>query len=284
MRKFSFLILHVSLVAAIAGCATWRAQPPLRAATAEQLMELLQERQAAIRTMKGLFRAKIKGPGLPIAQRVEGAMYYRRPGSLRIQGFNHLGGELFELVLGNDAYRLRLPSLGKLFAGRMEEWERMGQIGRPFKLSFLTVSGAVGVASVSVGDGVNLVEDGDRYRLDVLTPMEAGQGKKFQLSRRLWFERRSLQVVQVDLMTEGGDVEVTIEFEDFREVVLPSIDQRTQTDLGAFSAPIMKPFRITTYDRRDQGSLVLTFHEIMVNTSLQPSELGVAGERGVSAG
>src|SRR5207249_10836158 len=120
-RYFAFFILNFALAAAIAGCATWRAQPPLRAATVEQLIELLREREAAIRTLKGLFRAQIKAPGIPIAQQVEGAVLYRRPDAFRLQGFNRLGRELLALVLGEDRYRVRLRTWGQVCTGRVTE-------------------------------------------------------------------------------------------------------------------------------------------------------------------
>src|SRR2546425_10068581 len=89
-RSFALFILNVALAMAIAGCATWGAQPPLRAATAEQLIELLRAREAAIHTLKGLFRAQIKAPGVPIAPLVEGAAFSSRPGALRVSGVTRL--------------------------------------------------------------------------------------------------------------------------------------------------------------------------------------------------
>ena len=92
-HAFYFLLLTFY---SLQGCAWFQPVPemPLKEATAEQLTGRLQEREAAIQTMKGLFRAQIAGSGIPIAQRVEGAMYYRRPEALRLQGFNQLGGKL----------------------------------------------------------------------------------------------------------------------------------------------------------------------------------------------
>src|SRR5881296_1216047 len=151
---FTFTFYLVTCYLGLAGCAVWpwRSEPPLREATAGQLTDLLREREAAIQTMKGLFRAQIKGPGIPIAQRLEGAMFYRRPNSLRLQGFDRLGSELFEFVLGEDLYRLRLPTMGKVYAGRPTELERMGEVGRPFQLSVWAMSGAVATAPVSNGE------------------------------------------------------------------------------------------------------------------------------------
>ncbi|MBI4400971.1 MAG: hypothetical protein HY581_05010 [Nitrospirae bacterium] len=276
LATFTFYLLPFTF--AMAGCAVWpwRVEPPLREATAEQLISLLQEREAAIQTMKGLFRAQIKGPGIPFAQRLEGAMYYRRPNALRLQGFTQLGGPLFELVLKEDVYRLRLAAEGQVYTGRVADLERKGKIGRPFQMSVLAMSGAVGIASVSKGETVRLSEDRDRYRLDVLAPGETGQSVPGRPVRRLWFERRSLQVVQEDRLSPTGEVEATVRFEDFRPVDMPPTSVAASDGTGTMVRPMLKPFKITTQDGQGNGTVVVTFHEMVPNPTLKPDELGVA--------
>lgn len=264
---FSLFIFHCTFAS---GCALFRTQPdvPLLEATAEQLTQLLTERDTAIQTMKGLFRAQVKGPGIPIAQRVEGVMFYRRPDSLRLQGFNHLGGPLFDFRLDNNLYALRLAMTGQVFAGKTSELDRMGKIGRPFRLSVWAVNGAVAVTPVRQDEQVRLFTEGDRYRLDVFAAAKPGS-EGLRAIRRMWFDRRNLQVVEEDLLNEAGEVEATIRFADFRAVAPPV------TDASAPSIPttIIKPFKVTTEDGRGQGTLQLTFHEIVPNPALKPGEL-----------
>jgi hypothetical protein len=248
----------------LTGCAWFQRAPevPLRQATAEQLTGMLQERETIIRTMKGLFRAQIKGPGVLIAQRVEGAMYYRRPEALRLQGFNQFGGKLFEFSQNRELYRLDLPSEGKRFAGSVDELRR-AKIGRLLQLSQWAVNGVVGTDSSS-GARVALVEDDNRYRLDVFDAVQEGR-----VLRRLWFERRSLQMVQEERLLLNGDVEALMTFDDFRPIpVTPASDTPERAAL--------MPFTITVVDRVASGSVVLTFHEIVLNPALKPEELGVA--------
>jgi hypothetical protein len=190
-------------------------------------------------------------------------MVYRRSGGLRLQGFNHVGGQLFDLTLTDDRYKLRLPGQS-VFTGLVVDLERMEKLGRPLQLSLLAVSGAVGIASVAKGEQVLLVEEGDRYRLDVLSPLAGGPAGTGRPIRRIWFERRSLEVVQEDRLTEAGTVEATIKLEDFRPVDLPV-------------GPLLKPFKIVTQDGQGQGTLQLTFHEIIPNPEIKPEELGLAG-------
>lgn len=280
-RNFSFLILHLSLAVALVGCALLRpAEAPLQVATAEELVGLLQEREAAIETMKGLFRAQIKGPGIPFTQRVEGAMFFRHPSSLRVRGFNHVGGELFEFVLGDDLYRLRLPQMGRVITGRLAELDRLGQFERLFRLTMLAMSGAVGIAPVSKDERLRLSAEGDRYRLDVFLPDSVGATGPV---RRLWFDRRSLQVVREERLTATGAVDATMQFEDFRPVSLVAGGAPLPAGTTTLAAPLMKPFKIMITDGEGQGSLTLTFHELQPNAPLRPDELGVAAT-GLGAG
>jgi outer membrane lipoprotein-sorting protein len=241
------------ICAAVSGCA-WFARPdsrPFQEATAEQLKALLSDRASAVQTMKGLFSVQIRGPGIPFAQRVEGALFYRRPDALRLQGFTRLGGELFEFMLAADRYLLRFQK-GRVVTGQTTELERMGELAQPLKLSVLAMSGVVGIAPVSPEERVLLVEEGDRYRLDVF---QASFSASIP-ARRIWFDRRALQVVQEERLTPQGAVDVTVRFDDYRVV-----------------SSILKPFRITAEDGRGQGLIRLTFHELLPNVPLKPEEL-----------
>lgn len=258
----------------LSGCAGLSRQEefPLQEVTAEQLVQLLREREEAIQTMKGLFRAQVKGPGMFFAQRVEGAMFYRRAGGLRLKGFNQVGGQLFDFALADDLYRLRLPGQ-PVVTGRVGDLERMERVGRPLQLSLLAMGGAVGIASVAEDEEVLLTEEGDRYRLYVFSSAARDLSGTSRPTRRLWFDRRSLEVVQEDRLTETGAVETTITLEDFRPVSLPVKAGGADT--------ILKPFKIISQDGQGEGTLQVTFHEIIPNQELRPEELGVVfGENG----
>lgn len=269
-RKTFYVLLFTFYWAAMPGCAWFQQTPdvPLQEATAEQLTRRLQEREAAIQTMKGLFRAQIAGSGIPIAQRVEGAMYYRRPEALRLQGFNHLGGKLFEFSQNRTHYRLDLPAEGKRFAGSLEELQQ-AKIGRLLQLSRWAVGGVVGGDSSMGGSRAVLAEDGNRYRLDVFQSAPEGR-----LLRRLWFERRSLQVVQEERLRENGDAEVSMTFEDYR--VMPAAPVSVTSAAEGSAGVTLMPFKVIIVDRIVSGSMVLMFHEIVLNPALKPEELGLA--------
>ena len=266
----AFIIL---VVFALAGCALVapREEAPLKQATAEELTALLRQREAAIHSMKGLFSAKVRGGFIPIASRVEGAVYYRRPNALRLRGFTAIGSELFEFVQADDLYTLRLPTMGRVLTGRQSEMSEMGKLARPFQLSVWAMGGLLGTGTIGKGETVKLAEDGERYRLDVYAaPDGAAQGTI--LARRLWFDRRTLLVVREDRLAASGEVDATIQYEDFRPLDEPeagaSLAKRNP------EARLLRPFRILLEDGHGQGSVQVTFHEILPNQSIKAEDLG----------
>lgn len=255
------------LCAFIAGCTTTpqREERQLKQATVEELIALLSQREAAIHSMKGLFTAKVRGGIIPIATRVEGAVYYQRPNAMRMRGFTAIGSELFEFVQANDQFTLRLPTMGRVLSGSPSDMGEMGTLARPFQLSVWAMGGVLGTSAIARNETVKLVEDGERYRLEISGPSQDGVQA---IQRRLWFERRTLLVVQEDRLSNTGDVEATIQYEDFR----PIGDANGGAAAGAVR--LVRPFKISLEDGKGQGSVQVTFHEIVPNQPIKVSELG----------
>jgi len=255
----------------LSGCALFQPKeeaPPLKQATAEELTSLLRQREAAIQSLKGLFSAKVRGGILPIATRVEGTLYYQRPNAMRLRGFTAIGGELFEFLQADDQFTLRLPTMGRVLSGNGSDTSEMGKLARPFQLSVWAMGGVLGIGSVASDESTILSEDGDRYRLDISgTLTNGGVG----IRRRLWFDRQNLLVVKEERLTEAGEVDASIQYEDFRP-----LGEATALPVGSLSAQerLWRPFKISLEDGRGQGSVQVTFHEMIPNQPIKPSELG----------
>jgi hypothetical protein len=251
------IVLSVLALTLLSGCALFapREEVQLKKATVEELTALLSQREAAIQTLKGLFSAKVRGGIIPIASRVEGSLYYRRPNAMRLRGFTAVGGELFEFVQADDQFRLRLPTMGRVLSGSPSDMSEMGKLARPFQLSVWAMGGLLGTGKITKDETVALVEEGDRYRLEVFGPSPSGV--QF-MRRQLWFERQTLHVVREDRLTESGAVEATIQYEDFRAIG----DGR-----------LLRPFKIMLEDGKGQGSVQVTFHEMTPNQPLTAADL-----------
>lgn len=271
LLTFAFVLFTLNFV----GCGLFatRDEVPLRQATAEQLMALLQEQAGEVRTIKGLFSAKITGGILPIGQRVQGTVFYQRPNAIRLRGFSAVGSEVFEFVQIEDQFKLRLPTMGREVTGRPSEADHLGQLTRPFQLSVWAMSGIIGTQVVGPHEQVRLTEEGNRYRLDVLTASGTNGTGPF-VSRRIWFDRRNLLVVQEERMSPSGEVEATMQFDDYRAVgAAEPVPVSTGQD-PASDKRIMRPFAIRMTDGQGSGSLQVTFHELIPNEPIKPGELG----------
>jgi len=254
-------------LATLSGCALFapREEVPLKQATVEELTALLSQREAAIQTMKGLFSAKVRGGIIPIASRVEGSLYYRRPNAMRLRGFTAIGSELFEFVQADDQFRLRLPTMGRVLSGSPSDMSEMGKLARPFQLSVWAMGGVLGTGMIAKNETVALEEEGDRYRLEVFGPSPKGGPL---MRRRLWIERQTLLVVREDRLTESGAVEATIQYEDFRMI------GEAEAISSAGDGRLLRPFKILLEDGKGQGSVEVTFHEMIPNQPLNATDLG----------
>lgn len=256
-----------------AGCTlmTPKEELPLRQVTAQELTALLRHREAAIQSLKGLFSAKVRGGLIPIASRIEGTVYYRRPNALRLRGFTSLGNELFDFAQADDLYRLRLPLEGKTYSGHQSEMKDAGKLARFSQLSVWAVGGVLGTNAITRDEMVKVVEDRGRYRLDVYAPALGGMSPSRSPIHRLWFDRRLL-VVQEEWLGSSGEVEATIQYDDFRPLEeLKSIPAQA---LGDQDVRLFRPFKISLEDGRGQGSVQVIFHEMYHNHAIRAEDLG----------
>ena len=272
LQSFGICVVILAM-GALSGCAlvTPTEETSFKKATAEELTALLRQREAAIHSMKGLFSAKVRGGFIPIMSRVEGAVYYCRPNALRLRGFTSIGSELFEFVQTDNLYKLRLPTMGRVLTGRRSEMGEMGELARPFQLSVWAIGGLIGTGMIEKGETVKLREDGDRYRLDVYAVAD-GSTPGSVLARRLWFDRRTLLVVKEDRLAVSGEVDAIIQYEDFRPVDDPK--PRSSSAKVTTDSRLLRPFKISLEDGHGQGSVQVTFHEILPNRVIRAEELG----------
>lgn len=270
----SFLILLLIGIG-LAGCTLIHPKdaPPLKRVTAEELTTLLRQREAAVHSMKGLFTAKVRGGLMPIATRVEGTVHYRRPNALRLRGFTPIGNELFEFVQADDWYTLRLPLEGKVYSGHRSDMKDLGKLARFSQLSTWAVGGVLGTGVITHEETVKVVADRDRYRLDVYAAVSAEAGAGRHAIRRLWFDRRLL-VVQEDRLGTDGDVEATIQYDDFRR--LDDSETEPARMVVEQDGPLLRPFKVSLVDGRGEGSIQVTFHELHHNQTINAKDLGQA--------
>ena len=274
LRRVYPLALLTAFWLLFAACALFAPKheaPPLKQVTAEELIVLLRQREAAVHSMKGLFSAKVRGGLIPIVSRVEGTVYYRRPNALRLRGFTPFGNELFDFIQADDRYKLHLPLEGKTYAGHQSDMKDMGQLARFSQLSVWAVGGVLGTNSIARDELVKVMEENGRYRLDVYASATGGTSPSRPPIRRLWFDHRLL-VVQEDWLGLSGEAEATIQYDDFRPLEeLGSIPVQT---VGDQDIRLFRPFKISLEDGRGQGSVQIIFHDMHHNQAIKVEDLG----------
>ncbi len=247
-------------LALLAGCAKTPVAPPVPMApspvTAEELVAKLQEREAAVRTLKALFTVEASGSKLKSPQRMEAALVYQRPGTIRLQAFARLGFPLFDLMLADGQYHLLFPLQGKTHKGPVSELDRKSGVGAPVALGLQATMGSLGGVILPT-DHVSLRDENNQYVLDVMA--ETGLNR---VARRLWFAQKTLDIVRQDLFDASGNVAATMAYQHHHVV-------------GSTSAgPLTWPSRVLAEDGRGQATLVLTFHEIIPNPELTSQDWG----------
>lgn len=277
VRLFTCSFLLLTCYVAAAGCALFQPREPelpLRVATVDELTGLLKAREKAIQTVKGSFTAQVKGPGVLIAHTVYGAVFYRRADALRLKGFGRFGGSLFDFMLEPGRYVLKLPEEDKLISGFPGELAQREEISEPLKLSILAMSGLIGIVSVAPGEWTVMSEDEDRYRLEVYASRLTA--KVDTPLRRIWFDRRSFQVVREERLTPTGEVEGILELGDFRNVGGSHEGSALVADQTAPGEPLVLPFAITAESTQGRARIRIQFTELVPNIPLQDKELRVA--------
>lgn len=256
-RALASLVLGVAL---LAGCAKTLVVPPVSVApspvTAEELVAKLQEREAAVRTLKAIFTVEASGRAIKSPQRMEAALVYQRPGTIRLQAFARLGFPLFDLRLSDGQYHLLFPLQGKRQEGAIADLDRKGGIGAPVTLGLSAMMGSLGGVIVST-DQVLLREENNQYVLDVMAEPNLNR-----VARRLWVLQKTLDIVRQDLFDASGNVAATMLYQDSRVV-------------GTTSAgPLTWPSRVLAEDAQGRATLVLTVHDIMPNPELTSQDWG----------
>ena len=243
----------------LAGCARAPVASPLppgtAVVTAEELVTLLRERGAVIQTLKAQFLVEATGGTLKGTQRMEAALVYQRPGSIRLQTFARMGFPVFDLMVADDHYHVTFPMSGKSLKGHVAELGRQAGLGTPITLGLQATLGNLSGFSIAPTDHVALREEGGLYVLDVI-PTEVGATG----TRRLWFDRGTLEVLREDFLEASGQLTAMMLFQDYRAVG------------PATGGRLMRPYLVRAEDLRSQAVLVLTFREIIPNPELTPHD------------
>ncbi|MEC4673021.1 MAG: hypothetical protein VST68_02415 [Nitrospirota bacterium] len=227
----------------------------------EELLAALQAKEEAIVTLKGLFQAEIRGEGIPFAQSINGTVMYHRPNSLRLKGFSRFGNVLFDFLLKQNHFALRVEGEEVVYSGRISEFEEAKGAHLPIQLSFRALAVILGKVQLSDAEHVRFLENPDEYQFHVV-PMHAKPGSRALWTQQIHVDRRFIQVNQMDYIMQDGQVAVSILASDFRRV-LDASPVQTQT--------LLLPYSVKAENHNEKGKVSMKFLEMLANGPLAPT-------------
>ncbi len=255
----------IALLVIVSGCAVFSGRPevPLNDEVTKWVLESLRQREARIRSVKGLFRASVSGSSvLPISQNLDGVLFYERPYVVRLRGFARVGGTIFEFQRDGDYYNLHIPSSGKAVQGQITTLDHSQDVSRVVEMSIRTMDAILGKFDDADGKKVLLYQDGENFRLDIQSMIETEERNTAPFTTRVWVNRDTFDVIQVEYLMEDEETIMVVECSDFRAV---------KSKDPSILSPIRLPFHIRAEDLRSQGgSMTLTFQELAANAESAP--------------
>src|SRR5437867_13249423 len=237
--------------------------PPPATLSAEELVARLQQRGAAIQTLRAQFSIEATGKDIKGTQRMEAALIYQRPNLIRLRTFARIGLPIFDLILINDRYQIKIPVQGKFLTGRVADLDRQEGLGPSILLGLKATLGNLNGTTVLATDHLTLYESEGLYVLEVI-PSEEGVA----VARRLWFDQTTLELVREELLGSSGQTQATLILQDYRPV------GTTAGGANGQSVPIVRPYLVRAEDANGRAKLVLTFREIVPNPALSPQDWG----------
>ncbi len=229
---------------------------PLPEQTSSKIVQTLQEREAKVVSLKGLYHAEIDGKGMPFAQSLQGSIFYQRPDHYRIKGFTRFGGLVFDFVLAGEWYALRVQDQPTPVVGGRDNFQRLGELRLPVLLSLRAIEVLLGKLPLRIEGFVAAQTDDGVYQFDI-PPDPSISGATF--TQRVLIEEGSLQIRQLEFVHSKGESVVSIQTSDFRPVM-----GGASGDIG----PHILPFTVVAEDRTQGGKITLEFQEIKVNKEI----------------
>ncbi len=236
---------------------------PLRQASAEELVTMLNQRSEQIHSLRALVQLQARGKLIPIRSTMNMSLTYVKPSFIRLRAFDPLGRTLFDLASNHIQFRVHFPMQNRVVTGI----HSATSIDSPLETSsmreqllYLVMAVSKTILATSIDDRhhVTLHEEGLFYRIAIMETPHASYP-----IRELWVERINLDVVKDTVLNATGDPIITVKFSDYRV-------------LGAHGK-ILYPFHMSIHDMRTDSHYTLKFQEVIPNPDVEPGEFDVSG-------
>lgn len=251
--------LCLALLLLIPGCAGFL--PGSYTAVSEDqsryVLESLRQKEATIRTLRGLFQASVSGSGIPISQRFNGMMSYASPDQVHLRGFLRFGVPMMDFHREGNAYKLYFPAENQMIRGQVDGGPDQTEWDQTVQLSIRALDAVLGKITGLASREIRVLKDPTHYRLDMAAVGSDDSGTQEDFIVSTWVDAETLELTLIEYSRSYDGVVVSVECEDYRDV-----DAVTASAQG----PIRLPFVVKATDHRSSGgSITLNFQEFILN-------------------
>ncbi len=251
--------LCIALLLWLTGCTALLQGPysPVPEDQSRYVLESLRQKEATIRTLRGLFQASVSGSGIPFSQRFNGMMSYASPDQVHLRGFLRLGVPMMDFHREGNSYELYFPAENQMITGQVDGGHVQTQWDQTVQLSIRALDAVLGkIAGLSSAE-IRVLKDTTHYRLDMEDVPSEDSAIQEEFSVRTWVDAQTLELTLIEYSRSYDEVVVSVECEDYRTVDAPS---------ASAQRPIRLPFRVKATDHRSRGgSITLNFQEFVLN-------------------
>lgn len=223
----------------------------------QQVLEALRQKEATIRTLRGLFQASVSGSGIPFSQGFNGVMSYASPATIHLRGFLKFGVPMMDFHREGNAYKLYFPAENEVITGQVEGGSVSTQWDQTVQLSIRALDAVLGkIAGLAKGD-IHVFQGETQFRLDMAEVRIDENATREDFLVRAWVDAQTLELTSIEYRRAFDEVVVSVECEDYREVKAPALSKQ---------GPIRLPFVVKATDHRSSGgSITLNFQEFVLN-------------------
>jgi hypothetical protein len=221
------------------------------------VLESLRQKEATIRTLRGLFQASVSGSGIGFSQRFNGMMSYASPDQVHLRGFLKFGVPMMDFHREGNSYELYFPAENQMITGQVDGGPVQTEWDQTVQLSIRALDAVLGKIAGLASAEIRVLKDTTHYRLDMAAVGPADSAIQEDFIVRTWVDAQTLDLTLIEYSRSYDEVVVSVECEDYRDVNSPS---------ASVQGPIRLPFVVKATDHRSSGgSITLSFQEFVLN-------------------
>lgn len=262
MRLWAFILLIFVLI--LPGCFGSHVKPTepppvLKNWTADEILGVVSQRAQAIQQIKSLITIEIEGKRpagfLLSGQGLQATLWADRPRQIRLQGFNPVGGILFDFVSEDGHLQLSAPGQSKEVQTALEEMLIRKGMKSSFSSELLDALAGGGQPLMRPSEFSAVEQNGGEI---ILYQFLLNTDGKAHLIRKYWLEGGRLLTKQAVYFDPSGRSSVTVLYHDYQAVISP----------GGARSESFWPREITA-TLNERTRVVITFREVKLNQPFQ---------------